>query len=115
MAQMPVALSAPAQRDLGHVAVVHRYQRLEDLAVARDELLAAGIADVRMRSAVEAAEIGREQLAPRVPLLGVHEAEVARLEALDRLDVLAVQARHRIRSVGVRRSPVASDEFRRQT
>ena len=84
MAQMPLAVVGDAHLDLRHVAVVHgdhvpehQHQHLEEHVHAVRRCRPSPLVDV---------DVGREQLAEPVPVLRVHQAEVARPELLDGLD-----------------------------
>src|SRR5436190_14003416 len=79
------------QLDLGHVAVVDGDDVAQDFSKARHEVVGA-LDDAASRVSRVDVDVTGEHLAHPVPVLGVHQPEVASLELLYGLDV--VHARH---------------------
>jgi hypothetical protein len=79
------------QGDFGHVAVVHGDRTGQRLLQEGDEGISAGDdATARIRRVHD--DVVGEHLAHARPVLGVHRPEVARLELLDRLDIVHARA-----------------------
>jgi len=88
-AQIPFAVVAEVNGDLGRLHLVHGGLRrlAELLADERDELVAT-MDDLAMRFGRVTDEVVSEYLTPGIPLFGVQQTAVLRLELFDRLNIV---------------------------